>query len=71
MLVFIKASNNVGTPNKILGLYFSNNLSNFLALNCGTNITSQPKARGALIDTPKPNPWNIGIIAKTEYWHNC
>ena len=54
--VLIKASKRVGTPNKTLGLYFSNNLSNFLALNCGINMTSHPNTKGALIDTPKPNP---------------
>ena len=50
------ASNSVGTPSTQVGLVCLNNVSNFLALNLGTNIVEHPKAKGVCISTLSPNP---------------
>ena len=64
--VFNNASYKVGTPIKKLGLYFFNKLPNFLGLKSGTKTIFIPIYKPVWIDTPRPNPWNIGNIAKLD-----
>ena len=43
-----------------------NSISNFLESNWGTNILLKPNVIVVCIQTLRPNPWKLGIIAITE-----
>ena len=57
------ASNNVGTPAMKLGLYLDKSCAYVFGVNCGTRIHSPPFTSMECMLTPRPKPWNMGIIA--------
>ena len=56
------ASYKVGTPAMKFGLCLRSRSAYVLGVNCGTRMHVPPCIRIVWMLTPRPKPWNIGMI---------